>query len=92
MQVSFTPFLLCSFPLLQSLNQYVLLEGLDILGDLVHRYGVLLTSYHQQLQESLIPLLMDPRPVSVRKRAYMALCELGACTMSGRGPVFFMDT
>lgn len=25
--------------LLQDLNQYVLLETLDILGDLVHRYG-----------------------------------------------------
>ncbi|XP_019849564.1 PREDICTED: cullin-associated NEDD8-dissociated protein 1-like [Amphimedon queenslandica] len=62
-----------------SLNQYVLLEGLDILGDLIHRYGVLLTSYHQQLQESLMPLLMDPRPVSVRKRAYMALCFLSSC-------------
>ena len=35
------------------------LEGFDILDDLMHRCGVLLTSYHQQLQESLMPLLMD---------------------------------
>ena len=45
------------------------------MGDLIHRYGVILLSYHQQLQDSLMPLLVDPRPISVRKRAYVALCE-----------------
>ncbi len=59
----------------QSLNQYVLLECLDILGDMVHSHGTVLTSYHQELLHSLLPMLMDPRPISVRKRACTALCE-----------------
>lgn len=61
------------------LNQYVLLETLDILGDLVHRYGSTLSPFHEPMLKALLPLLVDPRPLSVRKRAYVALCYLSAC-------------
>ena len=30
---------MCNFSFPQDLNQYILLETLDILGDLIHRYG-----------------------------------------------------
>lgn len=58
------------------LNQYVLLETLDILGELIHRYGVNLMQFHESVLTTLLPLLNDPRPLSVRKRAYVALCYL----------------
>ena len=58
------------------LNQYVLLETLDILGDLIQRCGTSLASFHEALLGSLLPLLSDPKPLSVRKRAYFALCYL----------------
>ena len=59
----------------QDLNQYVLLEALDILSDLIRSYGNSLSSFHEPLVKALMPLLVDPRPVSVRKRAYTVLCE-----------------
>lgn len=62
-----------------ALNQYVLLECLDILGDLIRRHGVVLSSFHDQILHSLMPMLVDPKPISVRKRAYTALCYLSAC-------------
>jgi cullin-associated NEDD8-dissociated protein 1 len=62
-----------------SLNQYVLLEGLDIISDIIRRHGPVLQVYHEAIQSSLIPMLTDPRPISVRKRAYTALCYLSAC-------------
>ena len=39
-----------------------------------------LASFHEALLGSLLPLLSDPKPLSVRKRAYFALCELIICT------------
>lgn len=61
------------------LNQYVLLETLDILSDLIRSYGNPLSPFHDPLLKALMPLLVDPKPVSVRKRAYTALCYLTAC-------------
>ena len=58
----------------------MLLETLDILSDLIRSYGNSLSSFHDPLVKALMPLLVDPRPVSVRKRAYTVLCELdGVC-------------
>ena len=34
-----------------------------------------LTPFHDPLMRALLPLLTDPKPLSVRKRAYMALCK-----------------
>ena len=45
----------------------VQLEALDILGDLLSRFGGLLVQYHGRLLESLQPQLKSPRP-AVRKR------------------------
>ncbi len=50
----------------------VQLEALDILGDLLHRFGGLLVQYHPNLMESLQPQLRSPR-LAVRKRAIVAL-------------------
>ena len=36
-----------------------------------------MSSFHARLQTSLLPLLVDPKPLSVRKRAYVALCTFG---------------
>ena len=48
---------------------------LDILSDLIRSYGNPLSPFHEPLLKALMPLLVDPKPVSVRKRAYTALCE-----------------
>ncbi len=34
-----------------------------------------LIPFHEPLLHVLLPLLVDPKALSVRKRAYMALCE-----------------
>ena len=39
----------------------------------------ILSPYHEPLLKVLMPLLVDPKPLSVRKRAYVALCE-SQCT------------
>lgn len=36
--------------------------------------AVNLSPFHDPLLQALLPLLADPKPLSVRKRAYMALC------------------
>jgi cullin-associated NEDD8-dissociated protein 1 len=61
------------------LNQYVLLETLDILSDLIRSYGNSLAPFHDPLVKALMPLLVDPKPVSVRKRAYTVLCYVSGC-------------
>ena len=53
----------------------MLLETLDILSDLIRSYGNSLAPFHDPLVKALMPLLVDPKPVSVRKRAYTVLCE-----------------
>ena len=50
----------------------VQLEALDILGDLLSRFGSLLTQFHPNIQEALLPQLASPR-LAVRKRTIIAL-------------------
>ncbi len=48
------------------------LEALDILGDLLSRFGGLLVQFHPNLLEALQPQLRSPR-LAVRKRAIIAM-------------------
>ncbi|KXJ17178.1 Cullin-associated NEDD8-dissociated protein 1 [Exaiptasia diaphana] len=59
----------------KSTDVSVQLEALDILGDLLSRFGGLLVSYHPSIQASLLPQLKSPR-LAVRKRAIIALGHL----------------
>ncbi|CAK1601877.1 unnamed protein product [Parnassius mnemosyne] len=53
----------------------VQLEALDILADLLSRFGGLLISFHPMLLNSLLPQLSSPRQ-AVRKRTIVALSHL----------------
>merc|ERR1719452_156613 len=53
----------------------VQLEALDILGDLLSRFGGLLVQFHPNLVEALSPQLKSPR-LAVRKRAILCLGHL----------------
>lgn len=53
----------------------VQLEALDILADLLSRFGGLLISFHTVLLNSLLPQLASPRQ-AVRKRTIVALSHL----------------
>jgi len=53
----------------------VQLEALDILGDLLSRFGSLLVQFHPNLMDSLSPQLKSPR-LAVRKRAIICLGHL----------------
>ena len=53
----------------------VQLEALDILGDLLSRFGNLLVQFHPNLLEALSPQLKSPR-LAVRKRSIIALGHL----------------
>ncbi|XP_068626901.1 cullin-associated NEDD8-dissociated protein 1 [Battus philenor] len=53
----------------------VQLEALDILADLLSRFGGLLISFHPVLLNSLLPQLSSPRQ-AVRKRTIVALSHL----------------
>ncbi|XP_031563225.1 cullin-associated NEDD8-dissociated protein 1-like isoform X2 [Actinia tenebrosa] len=59
----------------KSTDVSVQLEALDILGDLLSRFGGLLVSYHPSIQASLLPQLKSAR-LAVRKRAIIALGHL----------------
>nr|CAG4643698.1 EOG090X00HY [Lepidurus arcticus] len=50
----------------------VQLEALDILGDLLSRFGSLLVGFHPSILEALLPQLSSPR-LAVRKRTIIAL-------------------
>lgn len=63
----------------------VQLEALDILGDLLSRFGSLLTQFHPSIQEALLPQLASPR-LAVRKRTIIAL---GYLVLSS-SPALFM--
>jgi len=63
----------------------VQLEALDILGDLLSRFGSLLTQFHPTIQEALLPQLASPR-LAVRKRTIIAL---GYLVLSS-SPALFM--
>ena len=53
----------------------VQLEALDILGDLLSRFGSLLVQFHPNLVDALSPQLKSPR-LAVRKRAIICLGHL----------------
>lgn len=53
----------------------VQLEALDILGDLLSRFGGLLVQFHPNLLDALQPQLKSPR-LAVRKRSIIALGHL----------------
>jgi len=53
----------------------VQLEALDILGDLLSRFGGLLVQFHPSLEGALSPQLKSPR-LAVRKRSIIALGHL----------------
>lgn len=53
----------------------VQLEALDILADLLTRFGTLLVSFHEAIREALLPQLASPR-LAVRKRTIQALGHL----------------
>lgn len=53
----------------------VQLEALDILADLLTRFGSLLVSFHPAILEALLPQLASPR-LAVRKRTIQALGHL----------------
>jgi cullin-associated NEDD8-dissociated protein 1 len=54
------------------------LEALEILSDLLNRFGGLLVSFHANIQEALIPQLLSQR-LAVRKRAITAISYLTMC-------------
>lgn len=51
------------------------LEALDILADLLSRFGGLLVTFHTVILNSLLPQLRSPRQ-AVRKRTIVALSHL----------------
>lgn len=51
------------------------MEALDILSDLLIRFGDLLYSFHETILKALVPQLASPRQ-AVRKRAIVALSHL----------------
>ena len=53
----------------------VQLEALDILADLLTRFGSLLVTFHPAILEALLPQLESPR-LAVRKRTIQALGHL----------------
>lgn len=61
----------------QNVDVAIQLEGLDILADLLLRYGGLLANFHATIEEALMPLLASSR-LAVRKRAIVALAHLVA--------------
>jgi len=56
-------------------DQSVQLEALDILADLLSRFGGLLVTFHQPVLKSLLPLLVSQR-MAVRKRTIIAIGHL----------------
>lgn len=62
----------------------VQLEALDILSDLLSRFGGLLVSFHPTILASLQPQLCSPRQ-AVRKRTIVALSHL---VMSCNGALY----
>ncbi|DBB08467.1 hypothetical protein WJX82_000009 [Trebouxia sp. C0006] len=62
-------------------NMDVLSESLDITGDLLARFGNVMSGYHSQLRVALLPHLEETRPI-VRKRAIQCMASL-ALHLSG---------
>ena len=70
----------------QEKDHAITLEALDVLGEVMARYGTLLAAQHKDLQDTLLRQLAHSRP-AVRKRAIGALgvwCQpLHRCSMGG---------
>lgn len=66
------------FMFLQQDDVTVQLEAIDILSDLLNRFGGLLVSFHPNIQDALLPQLLSPR-MAVRKRAIGAISYLAVC-------------
>lgn len=60
---------------LQQEDVPVQLEALDIIADLLSRFGSLLVSFHSVILAALLPQLSSPRQ-AVRKRTIVALSHL----------------
>ena len=60
--------------LFQQEDVSVQLEALDILGDLLSRFGGLLITFHSSIQQALLPQLASPR-LAVRKRSIIAISK-----------------
>ena len=65
--------------LLQQEDVPVQLEALDIISDLLSRFGSLLISFHAVILSALLPQLESPRQ-AVRKRTIVALSHLMTST------------
>ena len=63
-------------------------ECLDILNEVITKYGSLMTQQHAQLTGALLPLL-DDRRSPMRKRAIGCLGESGLLTAGLTGPLVF---
>lgn len=48
------------------------LESLDIMGEVLHKFGSLVASQHDKVQSALLPLLANNR-IAVRKRTSVAI-------------------
>lgn len=59
-------------------DQSVQLEALDILADLLNRFGALLVSFHSSIMKCTLPLLKSQR-MAIRKRTIIALAQLVMC-------------
>lgn len=64
-----------TFIKLQQEDVSVQLEALDILADLLSRFGALLITFHPTILAALLPQLSSPRQ-AVRKRTIVALSHL----------------
>jgi cullin-associated NEDD8-dissociated protein 1 len=60
----------------KQVDTYVLLEVLDILAELILKYSGHLLAFHDAMAKAFLPYLVDPHPLSVRKRTYIAICNL----------------
>lgn len=80
------PALFCRFQVTQHLVQAVSvqedvaikLECLELLTDLLHRFGPLMTAYHENIMKLCVGQLQSPR-FAVRKRAINTLSQLVTC-------------
>lgn len=69
LQILFSPFYVAYFiPLLQGMSTEIKCECLDILCDVLHKYGNLMTTDHEVLLDGLLPQL-NTNQASVRKKA-----------------------
>jgi len=60
-------------------NQEVKLDALDVLGDILNRFGTMVSSYHVDLQQAFTSELTAKRD-PIRKRAIVCLAELSVHT------------